>query len=521
MKRILIPVLVLIMAVTSAVTLFSPAEGQSSPPSNPDASWQPPEGGTESIAPSVGVETYNQTYPNLQLVPSPSVQVGLPGSIVNAYLVNSNGQVLSTLRGNEICYLVVSLNGPGYLYLWEYYPSGSSPYGHWLVYRWYRPSAGIWRIGPFQAGAWDSNGRYVWKIWYQSDSYFTTRSLSYTYNRGYYNYGIPDPTPQPVYPPVVNSFTSNTSTIDLGQTATLTWTTSNASSVTITPGIGAVATSGSTTVNPGSSTTYILTATGNSGSTVTSSTAITVTPRVPPTFSTSLATVQAGQSATLSWNAPSASSVSISGVGIFSSAGSTQVIPDKTTTYTMTATYIDGTTQTADASVNVEQPPYLLYGLIGLLALGAIVITALLVTRPKTAAAVQQSGGTRAAAASAGTATTPAATVAASESSSTQPVEAPPAKLTMPDGSELLLAGNNRSFGRQDFDKFLAPDKRSFISRQHVNIWYENDRYYIEDRSSTNGTSLNGSDIKGNGRHALENGDVIELAGKLSITFKT
>jgi hypothetical protein len=187
----------------------------------------------------------------------------------------------------------------------------------------------------------------------------------------------------------------------------------------------------------------------------------------------------------------------------------------------MTATYIDGTTQTAYASVNVEQPPYLLYGLIGLLALGAIVITALLVTRPKTAAAVQQSGGTRAAAASAGTATTPAATVAASESSSTQPVEAPPAKLTMPDGSELLLAGNNRSFGRQDFDKFLAPDKRSFISRQHVNIWYENDRYYIEDRSSTNGTSLNGSDIKGNGRHALENGDVIELAGKLSITFKT
>jgi pSer/pThr/pTyr-binding forkhead associated (FHA) protein len=162
-----------------------------------------------------------------------------------------------------------------------------------------------------------------------------------------------------------------------------------------------------------------------------------------------------------------------------------------------------------------------LYGLIGLLALGAIVITALLVTRPKTAAVVQQSGGTRAAAASAGTATTPAATVAASESSSTQPVEAPPAKLTMPDGSELLLAGNNRSFGRQDFDKFLAPDKRSFISRQHVNIWYENDRYYIEDRSSTNGTSLNGSDIKGNGRHALENGDVIELAGKLSITFKT
>ena len=517
MKRILIPVLVLIMAVTSAVTLFSPVEAQSSPPSNPDASWQPPEEGTESIAPSVKVEAYNQAFPNLQLVPSPSVPVGLPGSIVNAYLVNSYGQVLSTLRGNETCYLVVSLNGPGYFYLWEYYPPGSLPYGHWLAYRWYRASAGIWTIGPFQAGAWDSNGRYVWKMWYQSGSYFSTRSLSFSYTRGYY---VPDPAPQPIYPPVINSFTSNISTIDLGQTATLTWTTSNASSVTITPGIGAVATSGSTTVSPGYSTTYILTATGNSGSPVTSSTVINVAPRIPPTLSSSQATIQSGQSATLSWNAPSATSVSIPGVGTFSSAGSTQVIPDKTTTYTMTATYIDGTSQTAYATVNVEQPPYLLYGLIGLLALGAIVITVLLVTRPKAAAAVQQSGGTHAAAATVGAATAPAATQAASESSFTQPVEAPPAKLTMPDGSELLLAGNNRSFGRQDFDKFLAPDKRSFLSRQHVNIWFENDRYYIEDRSSTNGTRLNGSDIKGTGRHALDNGDVIELAGKLSITFK-
>ncbi|RPJ62415.1 MAG: hypothetical protein EHM12_04475, partial [Dehalococcoidia bacterium] len=174
MKNILMTVLVLILAVASAVSIFSPVEAQAGPPSNPDATWQPPEEGTESIAPSVGVETYNQDYPNLQLVPVPGTQTGLPGTIVSAYLVNSYGQVLSTLRGNETCYLVVSLNGPGYFYLWEYYPSGSVPYGHWLVYKWYRPSAGIWRIGPFQAGAWDSNGRYVWKLWYQSGSYFST-----------------------------------------------------------------------------------------------------------------------------------------------------------------------------------------------------------------------------------------------------------------------------------------------------------------------------------------------------------
>lgn len=516
MKRILIPVLVFIMAASSAFTLFSPVEAQSSPPSNPDTNWQPPEGGTESIAPSVGVEAYNQSYPNLQLTPSPSVPVGLPGSLVNAYLVNSYGQVLSTLRSRDVCYLIVSLNGPGYFYLWEYYPSGSLPYGHWLVYRWYRPSAGIWKIGPFQAEAWDSNGRYVWKMWYQSDSSFSTRSLSFTYTRGYYLPGIPDPTPQPVYQPAINSFTTNMTTIDLGQTATLTWTTSNASSVTITPDVGAVGTSGSTTVSPGRTTTYTLTATGNSGSPVTSSTIITVTPRIPPTFNSNQASIQSGQSTTLSWNAPSATSVSVSGVGTFSASGGTQVTPDKTTTYTLTASYIDGTTQVAYLTINVERPPYLLYGLIGLLALGATIITVLLVTRHKTASATQESGGTRPA-----SATVTAATVASPTSSSaTMPVEAPPAKLTMPDGTELLLAGNNRSFGRQDFDKFLAPDKRSFISRQHVNIWYEDDQYYIEDRSSTNGTHVNGSEIRGDGRHALKDGDVIELAGKLSVTFK-
>jgi pSer/pThr/pTyr-binding forkhead associated (FHA) protein len=102
----------------------------------------------------------------------------------------------------------------------------------------------------------------------------------------------------------------------------------------------------------------------------------------------------------------------------------------------------------------------------------------------------------------------------------TSVVEIPPAKLSMPDGSEILLAGNSRSFGRHDFDKFLPQDSVSYISRQHINIWYENDQYYIEDRSSTNGTRVNGMEIKGTGRHALENEDTIDLADKLKISFK-
>jgi hypothetical protein len=515
MKKALIPLLILALAVSTAVTLFSPVQAQSSPPSNPDASWQPPEGGAESVAPSVGVETYSQNYPNLQLVPGPVVPPGSGGAIVNAYLVNSYGQVLSTLRGNESCYLIVSFNSPGYFYLWEYYPAGATPYGHWLANNWYRPTGGIWRLGPFQAGAWDPSGRYVWKLWFNSGGSWSSRVLSFTYQRSYYSPDIPLPAPQPVLPPVINSFNTNMATIDLGQTATLTWTTTNATSVSITPGVGVVGASGSTTVSPSSTTSYTLTASGKTGSPVASYTTITVSPRLPPTLTAYQTAIDAGKSTTLSWNAPSATQVSISGVGSMGASGSTQVSPEETTSYTLTAYYIDGATQTASVTIFVQQPPYLLYGLIGLIAIGAIVITALLVRRPRAAALVSEAG-TRAA-----SAPTAVATQASSETQSATHIEAPPAKLVMPDGSEMLLAGNNRSFGREDFEKFLAPDKRSFISRKHVNIWYEDGRYFVEDRSSTNGTRVNGTDIRTDGRHALEDGDVIELAGKLSITFKT
>jgi len=62
-----------------------------------------------------------------------------------------------------------------------------------------------------------------------------------------------------------------------GQSATLTWSTANATSVSIDNGIGTVAASGTQTVSPTATTTYTLTATGG-GQTATSTAAVTVTP---------------------------------------------------------------------------------------------------------------------------------------------------------------------------------------------------------------------------------------------------
>ncbi len=515
MKNICLALLILTLAISSVVTSLSPVQAQPSPPASPDAAWQPPDEGGESLAPSVGVETYRQTWPNLQMLAPSPVPPGVSGSITNAYLVNSYGQLVSTLYANEACYLVISFNSPGYFYLWEYYPYGAPSYGHWLCYRWDRPYAGVWRIGPFTASSFDPDGSYTWKMWFITVGNWSTRTLSFNYTRGYNPYGLPGPTQQPVYPPVINSFSANLPSVELGQTVTLTWTTSNASSVSISPGIGTVGASGSTTVTPSTTTSYSLTATGRSGNPVSSSASVTVLPRIPPTISAAQIRIQSGHSTTLSWSAPAAVQVFISGAGSFGAGGTTEVKPEDTTVYTLTATYMDGTALTAFTTVTVEQPPYLLYGLIALLAIAAAVIVALLVRKTATAPAGHEAG-TRA-----GTATAAAATLAAAESpSTTDVIAAPAAKLAMPDGSEVLLAGNARPFGRKDFEKFVPPDDVSFISRQHINIWYEDNKYYIEDRSSTNGTRVNGTEIKDAGRHVLENGDAIDLAGKLNITFK-
>src|SRR6185369_10638925 len=75
----------------------------------------------------------------------------------------------------------------------------------------------------------------------------------------------------PVAPPPPSAPTAtlsaSPSTIERGQSSTLSWTTTGATSVSIDQGIGDVSTSGSRSVSPSSSTTYTLTAKGEGGTT--------------------------------------------------------------------------------------------------------------------------------------------------------------------------------------------------------------------------------------------------------------
>ena len=90
----------------------------------------------------------------------------------------------------------------------------------------------------------------------------------------------PPPPPPPPPPSPTASISVSPDTIQPGQSATLSWQTSNATDVSI-DGIGAVQASGSQSVNPSDSTTYHLVAKG-SGGTQEATTRLTVTQPPPP-----------------------------------------------------------------------------------------------------------------------------------------------------------------------------------------------------------------------------------------------
>src|SRR6266852_2405183 len=84
----------------------------------------------------------------------------------------------------------------------------------------------------------------------------------------------------PPAPPSV-ALSASSASVQAGQPVTLTWSSTNATSVTLEPSVGRVAAQGSTTVRPSQSTTYTAAATGAGGSAHASAQVI-ITPAPPP-----------------------------------------------------------------------------------------------------------------------------------------------------------------------------------------------------------------------------------------------
>lgn len=140
-----------------------------------------------------------------------------------------------------------------------------------------------------------------------------------------------------------------------GQSSTLSWNSSGATTVSINQGVGGVAASGTRLVAPSINTIYTITASNSVGS-VTAMATVTVaqpTPAPTITLNATPGTIVSGSGVTLTWTSTNATSVSINqNIGIVAMSGSAQVSPATSTTYTATAVGAGGTA-TSSATVTV------------------------------------------------------------------------------------------------------------------------------------------------------------------------
>lgn len=168
---------------------------------------------------------------------------------------------------------------------------------------------------------------------------------------------LPPVTPLPSGPTC-----SLTAAAGAGSSFDLTWTTTGATTVTLSDGTTTLssANSGTKNVTPAATTTYTLTATGSGGS---CSKAITVTPGSPvPTTPTCSLTAASGMGGSfeLDWSTANATTVHLTdGTTTLSSAasGSQIVTPSATTTYTLTATSPGGSCTAARTIVPASGTP--------------------------------------------------------------------------------------------------------------------------------------------------------------------
>lgn len=96
------------------------------------------------------------------------------------------------------------------------------------------------------------------------------------------------------------------------------------------------------------------------------------------------------------------------------------------------------------------------------------------------------------------------------------------AGLELPGGQVIPVTSMAQEFGRGDFENVVPKEVSNIISRRHFKISFSarDKKFYIEDIGSTNGTKVNGTDIKGKGSYPLNPGDVISPADVLNLKFK-
>ena len=164
-------------------------------------------------------------------------------------------------------FLDIDINAPGWIFIWEYYPKGSTYERKQVAWKWHLKESGVWNLGPFSATGDEPEGQHIYMIRFYSGGKFTGpwKDITWTY--------LPS-TPQFK----IVSFEINPPTINAGEGTLLFWEAQGASAVEIS-GIGTMAgSSGTRLIKPAATTTYILTIHDAGGKTLSQSASVTVRP---------------------------------------------------------------------------------------------------------------------------------------------------------------------------------------------------------------------------------------------------
>ena len=161
--------------------------------------------------------------------------------------------------------------------------------------------------------------------------------------------------------PTISSFTATPASISAGQSVSLAWNVSGATTITIDNGVGTITSGSSATVTPAQTTTYILTASNSTGTvtakaTVTVST-ITADTQPPTTPTLSSATARNSTEVDLAWT-PSTDNVAVAGYQVLRNSAVLGNVTGSTTSFADTtaqpgATY-SYSVRAFDAAANVS-----------------------------------------------------------------------------------------------------------------------------------------------------------------------
>ncbi|MFA5064741.1 MAG: FHA domain-containing protein [Dehalococcoidia bacterium] len=123
-----------------------------------------------------------------------------PGLVAAIHGTSAEGG--ASFTGDEQWYLDVDINMPGWLYIYEYYPSASEDQGRWIAYKWQLKEQGRWRLGPFRPGEDELEGQHIYRLFFYGNGQWAADSgEAQRSHLVYWNYvkGVEEPA-QPATP---------------------------------------------------------------------------------------------------------------------------------------------------------------------------------------------------------------------------------------------------------------------------------------------------------------------------------